>query len=64
MKHGTCLETVETEYEFFSKVLDLFENGLNFGEVLASQGVTPGGSYHVSIPACVITWVSFMCVSP
>ena len=50
MKHGTCLETVETEYKFFSKVLDLFENGLNFGEVLANQSVIPGGSYHVSIP--------------
>ena len=54
-KHGTCatagLQEIHNEFDFFSKVLHLFNNYLNYDKfVLAKHGVTPSHSkpYPVS----------------
>jgi hypothetical protein len=44
---------MQTENEYFSTTLKIFESGLNFGDVLQKGGVSPSSTdmYKVSIPA-------------
>ena len=50
LKHGTCTD-MQTENEYFSTVLKIFESGLNFGDVLEKGGIKPSSTdtYKVSI---------------
>ena len=47
LKHGTCctgISCLSTEHDYFSTVLDLFEQHLNYGEILDSHGVKPSNT--------------------
>ena len=65
LKHGTCSD-MPTENEYFGTVLKIFENGLNFGDVLDRGGVKPSSTdtYKVSIMHCsaVPKWLVASCV--
>ena len=49
LKHGTCTD-MQTENEYFSTVLKIFESGLNFGDILEKGGIRPSSTdtYKVS----------------
>lgn len=49
-KHGTC--SGMEEHEFFSKVLSLFDNGLNYGAVLNKYGIVP--SHTKTYEVCLL----------
>lgn len=43
LKHGTCSD-MQTENEYFSTVLKIFESGLNFGDILEKGGIQPSST--------------------
>lgn len=63
LKHGTCTDM--NEKTFFSKVLSLFENGLNYGLILNKSGIVPSmkRTYDVRLFS-VVVWLSFGCMHP
>ena len=59
LKHGTCctgISCLSTEHDYFSTVLDLFAQHLNYGDILDSHGIKPSNTTTykvVSIAHCM-----------
>ena len=51
LKHGTCSD-MQTENEYFSTVLKIFENGLNFGDILEKGGIQPSSTDTYKVSNC------------
>ena len=52
---------MQTENEYFGTTLKIFENGLNFGDVLEKGGIKPSPTdvYKVSIITSAVTGVVY-----
>ena len=48
-KHGTCSCELNTQSKYFGKGLDLYENGLNFGDILKNADIRPSQNNDYSV---------------
>lgn len=55
-KHGTCSDMPD-EHTFFETILNLYDDGLQFGDILRNQGIVPAedSSYSVSSVVCNVS---------
>ena len=55
LKHGTCatgVSSMDSEHDFFSTVLSLFEDRYNYVSALKSHGITPSNTTAYSVGTC------------